>query len=104
VGEGEGTHRFRFDPPQAIQSGVSPVPRQPPHFRGIARLACMVLDRMGLVAASRTAAKWRVICAHCLRATTVLSAKTTASHPRQKGIFELDACPVPGSIGKNGET
>jgi hypothetical protein len=28
---GEGTHRFRFNPPQAIQSGVSPVPRQPPH-------------------------------------------------------------------------
>ncbi len=30
---GEGTHRFRFDPPQASQSGVSPVPRQPPHSK-----------------------------------------------------------------------
>ena len=30
---GEGTHRFRFDPPQACQSGVSPVPRQPPHSK-----------------------------------------------------------------------
>ena len=56
---GEGTHRFRFDPPQAIQSGVSPVPRQPPHpktsrqfgrFRGIAPLACTPLGRTGLVA------------------------------------------------------
>jgi REP element-mobilizing transposase RayT len=26
---GEGTHRSRFDPPPASQSGVSPVPRQP---------------------------------------------------------------------------
>jgi hypothetical protein len=56
---GEGTHRFRFGPPQAIQSGVSPVPRQPPHsktsrqfgrFRGRAPLACRLLDRTGLVA------------------------------------------------------
>ena len=30
---GEGTHRFRFDPPPASQSGVSPVPRQPPHSK-----------------------------------------------------------------------
>src|ERR1017187_5579455 len=30
---GEGIHRFRFGPPQAIQSGVSPVPRQPPHSK-----------------------------------------------------------------------
>jgi len=28
---GEGTHRFRFSPPRVCQSGVSPVPRQPPH-------------------------------------------------------------------------
>jgi hypothetical protein len=63
-----------------------------------------LLDRTGLVSASRTATKWRVICTHCPRVTTVLSAKTTSSHPRQKGIFELDACPVPGSIGKSGET
>ena len=30
---GEGTHRFHFGPPQASQSGVSPVPRQPPHSK-----------------------------------------------------------------------
>ena len=30
---GEGTHRFPLDPPQTIQSGVSPVPRQPPHSK-----------------------------------------------------------------------
>jgi len=30
---GEGTHRFGSDHPQTNQSGVSPVPRQPPHSK-----------------------------------------------------------------------
>ena len=30
---GEGTHRFGSGDPQTIQSGVSPVPRQPPHSK-----------------------------------------------------------------------
>jgi hypothetical protein len=35
--------------------------RFPPVTPGMARLACMLLDRTGLVAASSTAAQWRVI-------------------------------------------
>ena len=88
---GEGTHRFRFNPPQAIQSGVSPVPRQPPHpktsrqfrrFRGRARLACTLLDPTGLVAASGTEAQWRVICAHCPRTRSAVFARTGRSANR----------------------
>ena len=30
---GWGTPRFRFHPPQPFQSGVRPVPRQPPHSK-----------------------------------------------------------------------
>jgi hypothetical protein len=30
---GEGTHRFASDQTKAIQSGVSPIPRQPPHSK-----------------------------------------------------------------------
>jgi hypothetical protein len=33
---GEGTHRFGFGLPPAGQSGVSPVPRQPPHSKRFA--------------------------------------------------------------------
>ena len=53
---GEGIHRFRFGPPQAIQSGVSPVPRstlrsavtedgQPPHSKTSRQFGRFTLER-----------------------------------------------------------
>ena len=42
---GEGIHRFRFGPPQAIQSGVSPVPRQPPHSKTSRQFGRFNLER-----------------------------------------------------------
>src|SRR5688572_10565675 len=34
---GEGTHRFGLNARQEFQSGVSPVPRQPPHSKTLRR-------------------------------------------------------------------